>query len=792
MMRGRMPYETGRAGDAPNTLPSTRPHGDAGFIVHPTWRVRGSDTEIHLYGRLQSGDTFLIIETREQPRFYVRDGEAAQARKSAARFGAKEARSGRRTMDGEEVVALALRRPTQMGPLRRALAESGVRTYEADVPFAWSTLLDRGLRGAVTISGSWSRGKHIDRIYRNPTVVGSDHTLSLTVASLALDIAPDGRVQAAALAATGTEESTTGQYSLAVRGYGTPDRDSEGVSSERDLLVRLREALCSLDPDLIVGWGIVPEILVPLKARFDACEVPFNLGRSDRLSRAVVQTPRSKGWWRGRSQGIIEGRQVLDALTMVWSGPQRFADLELNTVAECVLGMAPGTVLEQARAVLDILAADDLLRLTVQRSRLIGIPLQRAWTSVQAFDFLYLSELHARGMVAPTRDVDRLGGRPAPGGLILEPTPGTARNVLVLDFKSLYPSVIRTFNIDPATHVADPAGAEDLIHAPNTAAFTRSPGILPQILDRFFEQRAAAKERGDAVAAYAFKIIMNSFYGVLGTSSCRFASQLLSGAITSFGQHILRWTRDLLEGEGLTVLYGDTDSLFVDAGLPADSPPADALATGQRLARQVNERLAEYVETAYGVRSRLELEMEKVYARFFLPTVRGEERGRAKGYAGLVTGPDGDIVDVVGMEAVRRDWTALARRFQRELLDLAFHDASAKSVEAHVLETIRALRSGTLDSELVYQKSLRKPLDEYTKAQPPHVQAAALLPVPKVPGEPIRYVITLQGPRPIERIDAPLDYNHIVQKQLLPIARTLAPLLDIDESLFGNGQMALF
>ena len=143
-----MPYETGRTGDAPSTLPRPNTHGDAGFIVHPTWRVHGSDTELHLYGRLHSGDTFLIIETRERPRFYVRDSEAAQARKDAARFGAETARSGRRTMGGEETVALTLRRPAQMGPLRRALADSGVRTYEADVPFAWSTLIDRGLQGA--------------------------------------------------------------------------------------------------------------------------------------------------------------------------------------------------------------------------------------------------------------------------------------------------------------------------------------------------------------------------------------------------------------------------------------------------------------------------------------------------------------------------------------------------------------------------------------------------------------------------------------------------------------------
>jgi DNA polymerase-2 len=134
----------------------------------------------------------------------------------------------------------------------------------------------------------------------------------------------------------------------------------------------------------------------------------------------------------------------------------------------------------------------------------------------------------------------------------------------------------------------------------------------------------------------------------------------------------------------------------------------------------------------------------------------------------------------------------LARRFQRDLLDLAFHDAPHESIENHVADTLARLRSGRLDAELVYQKTLRKPIADYVKTQPPHVQAAALLPRGCAPGDVVRYVITLRGPRPVERIDAPLDYAHYVAKQLLPIARTLFPLVEVDDALFGSGQMALF
>ena len=149
---------------------------------------------------------------------------------------------------------------------------------------------------------------------------------------------------------------------------------------------------------------------------------------------------------------------------------------------------------------------------------------------------------------------------------MLEPEPGLWRNVLVFDFKSLYPSLIRSFQIDPLGHVDDPSPGDDLIRAPNGAAFRREPGILPGLLDELFPRREAAKAAGDKVASHAIKILMNSFYGVLGTRACRFHRPAIAGAITAFGRDLLLWTKARCEALGYRVLYGDTDSLFVLSG----------------------------------------------------------------------------------------------------------------------------------------------------------------------------------------------------------------------------------
>ncbi len=298
---------------------------------------------------------------------------------------------------------------------------------------------------------------------------------------------------------------------------------------------------------------------------------------------------------------------------------------------------------------------------------------------------------------------------------------------------------------------------------------------------------------------------MNSFYGVLGTPGCRYAASALAGAITTLGQRILYWARDQVTASGYEVIYGDTDSLFVLSGAPPDASPRALAAIGAKIARDINASLAEYVKSSYGVESRLELEFEAIYRRFFLPPMRtvqddpedeAEARGRAKGYAGLRVEPgaqETEMLEVVGMEAVRHDWTPLAQELQREVLTRVFRGAEAGEIEALVRDLLRDLRIGKLDEKLAYRKSLRKPVEAYTKSSPPHARAAALLPPEERSGL-IRYLWTTDGPQPESRRTAPPDYEHYAQKQVRPIVESIAPYIGLQtEDLFAaGGQLGLF
>jgi DNA polymerase II len=371
------------------------------------------------------------------------------------------------------------------------------------------------------------------------------------------------------------------------------------------------------------------------------------------------------------------------------------------------------------------------------------------------------------------------------GGYVLEPITGLHRNVWVFDFTSLYPSVIRTFNIDPLSYVPDPSPDDDLIRT-GGAAFQRTPAILPRLLDELFPRREAAKKANDDVASHAIKILMNSFYGVLGTRACRFYNPALANAITGTGREMLLWSKKWFEDAGFRVLYGDTDSLFVDSR-SADANRAQEQA--RELVVALNKDLARYIHERWGVESRLQLKFEKLYFRLFLPTARHSTRGATKRYAGVRQVKNESRVEFVGMEVVRRDWTALAKQVQRELYERLFTD---KPVDEYLVSVVNRLRNGELDDELVYRKNLRKGAEEYTATTPPHVAAARKS--SQNTGSLISYVMTTAGPEPIDNIQHPIDREHYVAKQVKPVAEPVLATLGLDfDAVIGDGrQMEMF
>lgn len=774
-----------------------------GFILQPTYRIAGGRPVVHLYGRLETGETFLVRDRRQVARFYVRsrDREAARA---AGVSGIAE--TDRRTLAGEPVDRVEVARPSNAPPLRDRLHRLGIPTYEADVRFAVRYLIDRGIRGSLEIHGPWQGGhaagaaaSGVDRVFDEPRLAPADWTPRLAVLAFDIETDPEAeRLLSIALHGCGASEV----HMLCPEGAGCP-AGAIGHASEAELLAGFARRLRELDPDVLTGWNVVEfdlRVLLRVAERYGGL---LELGRGAGAVRL------SRSWRRGPAVASIPGRVVMDGIQLLRGAFIRMESFRLDAVAREVLGegktLASGDGgreilrlfeedrealaaynLTDARLALEILERLQLVELAVERSRLTGLAPDRMGASIAAFDFLYLAELGRRGMVAPTVGAGEEPPGETAGGQVLDPRPGLYENVAVLDFRSLYPSLIRTFGLDPLNLLPEGAADPGALVAPNGAAFRREPGILPALLDELFPRREAALAAGDRVTGVAIKILMNSFYGVLATPACRFYSPPVANAITAFGRQVLLWTRNRLEEGGKRVLYGDTDSLFVETG---EADPAAARQAARELAAALDRELAAWIEERHRVASRLELKFERLYLKLLLPPTRGGGRGAAKRYVGLVEEGSGRRTVFTGMEVVRRDWTDLARRVQQELYERLFAD---RPVEDYLREVLGELRAGSLDELLVYHKGLRKEPSEYTSTTPPHVAAARKLPGP--PPEVMAYVMTEAGPEPAGHRRHPFDYEHYIDKQLRPVAEPVLGLLNKSfDALVGRGyQMGLF
>jgi DNA polymerase-2 len=756
-----------------------------------------------LFAVLVSGEPALIVDDRPRPYLFVRASDAIVAQRLA---GERVQEADLHAFDGEPVLRIEVDTPDELVRFRDRLADAGVVTLEADVRFAYRYLIDRGIRGAFAVEGPFERRPGIGRVYRNPRLAPARFVPRLTVLSLDIETSLDGEHL----------------YSVATTGAGgervfflmQPGRPEPAWScpvavfpDERALLVALFAHVRAADPDVLTGWSL-PEFDLPQLMRFSRrANLACALGRGP----GNITVRRDAGFTR-EARAFVPGRAVLDGLALVRGSFLKLDDYRLETAARTILGRgklfgpegrgdkieasyreAPGELaaynLEDARLVQEILEKLHLVELAVERSLLTGMAPDRVGAQIAAVDSLYLGELRARGLVAPSVEHGSGEDEPITGGLVLDGVPGFYRNVLVFDFKSLYPSIIRTFNIDPMTFAGEASHASaDVIRTPGGATFRRGErGILPDLVARLGKARAEARRAGDERRSQAIKILMNSFFGVLGTPASRLFSPPVANAITLSGQHVIRAAARAVVEKGHRVLYGDTDSLFVDAGEP---DLGRARAHGEELRAHVSAEVDRAIAEEFGVESHLELEFEKVYARFFMPEMRGGGEGSKKRYAGLVVEEVGDEVEIVGLEAVRRDVSTVARRFQRELLQRVFHD---EPVEPFIRQFVAELEGGKLDAELVYRKALRKPLSAYTKTTPPHVKAARLLGAEA--GRVVRYVMTKNGPEPVEALTAPPDHAHYVTQQIKPVADAVLHLIggrDFDDVIGAKKQLSLF
>ncbi|MGH8853392.1 MAG: DNA polymerase II [Telluria sp.] len=794
-----------------DTTAQPGPAPQQGFLLTRHWRDLEHGTEIEFWIATDEGARCVRLAPQPSVAFIPAEQRAAAELVLKTERGAELRELSLCDFRHRPVLGLYCRQYRQLLRIEKRLREFGVDVYEADIRPPERYLMERFITAPVLVHGT--------PVADQPALLLDAHLKpdpgyrpQLRLASLDIETNQQGEPYCIGLEGCGQRQV----YMLGEPNGEDQPRDFalDYCASRLELLDRLEEWIRRHDPDAIIGWNVVQFDIKMLVQAAERLKRPLRLGRDG----SAIETRE-----HGRSDHYfvnIAGRLVIDGIEALRSATYSFPSFSLESVAQTLLGEGkaidnpysrmdeinrmfaedkPALAyynLKDCELVTRIFEKTELVRFLLERASVTGLAVDRSGGSVAAFEHRYMPLMHRQGFVAP--NIGDVAAADSPGGFVMDSRSGLYDSVVVLDYKSLYPSIIRTFLIDPVGLVAGLREDEaDTVPGFIGGRFSRTRHCLPGIVRQVWEGREAAKRERNAPLSQSLKIIMNSFYGVLGSTGCRFFDARLASSITMRGHEIMHRTRALIEAQGYQVIYGDTDSTFVWLGGAHGQQGAERI--GHALVDHVNGWWRAHLRAEYDLDCALELEFDTHYRRFLMPTVRGSDEGSKKRYAGLVTTADGSEEMVYkGLETVRTDWSPLAQQFQQELYLRIF---KREPYEAWMADYVARTLRGELDELLVYRKRLRRPLDDYERNVPPHVRAARMAdayhtgqgrPAQYRNGGWIRYVMTTAGPEPLELRRSPIDYEHYLGKQLEPIADAILPFLGDSFTRLTSPQGALF
>ncbi|MEH6449649.1 MAG: DNA polymerase II [Oleispira sp.] len=815
-----------------------------GFLLTSRWFEGAQSSELEFWFASSAGPLCLRIEQPSVCFVPVADQDKAQRLARGEGISVTIREVSLKAFNQQSLVACYLRQE-DIYRFNYLLSDWDIPVWEYDLRPTDRYLMERFIRGGAEIHGLWQQkeGYLLCQQGKAKPSIDAVTTTALTVLSVDIETTfpKEGkRDQLYSIACHG-EVMINGALEIVsyIWMVGPADLDASVaehclyLEDEVSLLETFFNEMQRLDPDIIIGWNFIQFDMDFIQRKCDELDVPFILGRNQQ--EVSWRHDQNKA---NRSYVHVPGRCIIDGIEMLRQAEYKFESFALDNVAAELLGrrkLITGEAkiyesydheieylfdndkpalaaynLEDCILVWDIFQYTELMDFAIQRSSLTGLLLDRMGGSVAGFENLYLPLLHRNGYVAPNYG-EGFSDIKSPGGFVMDSRPGLYDSILVLDFKSLYPSIMRTFKIDPMGLIEglkreEGISEEKSIDGFNGGFFDREKHCLPGLVTMLGEQRDQAKKEKNHHLAQAIKIIMSSFYGVLGSDGCRFFDMRLSSSITERSHEIIQRSAQWIKTQGYDVIYGDTDSVFV--WLKEKKTQQQANVIGQQLSSDLNRWWTGTIQQEHQLDSKLEIEYETHYQRFFMPSIRGAETGSKKRYAGTVhklldSGEEEIETIFKGLEAVRSDWTPLARQFQQQLFERIF---SEQSFTEWMKTEVADLMVGNRNQQLIYRKRLRQPLSEYQRNIPPHAKAAAVLelwrqqqglpPLYQNSGGWIQYLITTNGPQPLavfeKTASLQIDYQHYLEKQLAPVCDGLLALYDTSFAEICGQQMSLF
>ena len=681
---------------------------------------------LHVFGRDLEGVSRHLKVTGFLPYFYAPLQEALDIKHPRNMFPDLETKYI--SIYGEPVCRLYTETPMDVREVR-----DRYRNFEADVLFTSRFMIDCGFTGGISTPGLISDYRKL-----KPVEVNGPARVCM------VDIECDSSIgwpspERDAIICITCHDSFEKHYTtfllLAPESSYAPGESMENgcfdpqkhmvciFKDEKKMLLALGQYIKTMDPDILTGWNFTLFDLNYIVQRFMALEI--NLDTLSRLGGVNERNPLSgrvafdllAGYKKMHQQ--MEESYRLDAIgakeigvnkvhftgniSDLWKKePAKLVEYNFVDVFICV-------GIDEKNGIIDFFRGI---------SAFVGIPMDRALNLSSIVDVYVLRKAHGK-YVLPTKGEKKEGEESFEGAMVFESSRGVHENVVVLDLKSLYPMIMMTGNMSPETK--DPEG--DITSPKGTRFRSKPDGLVRSIVMELLEKRDSLKaemkkydydspeyKRLDMAQA-TVKVIMNTYYGVSGHSGFRLYDREIGVAITSTGQKILEHNRKIVEGEGYTVIYGDTDSCGVK--MPVEFTREQTIVEAKRLEKLMNDSYPKFAKDVLNADvSYFSVKFEKLYERFF-------SGGRKKRYAGLLVWKEGkDVrdIDVVGFEVRRSDSPAITRTSQKELIKMILEGRTFDEVKAFMGEIINSYRSSKYPlDEIGIPGGIGKNLEDYDR-----------------------------------------------------------------------------
>ncbi|MBI4980083.1 hypothetical protein HZC30_00830 [Candidatus Woesearchaeota archaeon] len=806
------------------------------------YRYKDGTTYIYLYGKQDTGERVCVIH-QYKPFFYAQVHELDQARIAEKLKDLKlENKPEPATVTGWEEAEKELlgkkvklwkiytNYPKAVPIISRELQAWGIECYEKDILFVHRYLRDMNIipMTLVQAEGEFSKETSL----RVPLFTATSVTqLSLesvqNLRILAVDIETYARDKIVdfernpllMLAFYGIDE--TGVEFRKVLTWKKFKHDTEFIEFVRDevqLLERFKEIMLEFKPDILTGYFSDGFDLPYLKHRAEMHRIKLDLG----LDYSYLQAGSKADFREGDSK--ITGIPHLDMckfIRNIFGKNLKTDSYSLDSVSEEILGDKKQIInLDQLAEVWDhspdglhdyceynlhdahltLRLCKKLLYDMLEFTKLVGLPTfdvirMRFARLVESY---ILKRAREYNVLAPNKPVgeemDHRMEETYEGGFVYEPLPGVYQELVVFDFRSLYPSIITSHNIGPESFHC--ACCREKAKVPTLDEYwfcTKRKTFIPTVLEQLISIRADLKKQIKAAKAkqedskmlearsISVKLLANSFYGYLGFFGARWYSLESARATTAYARNYIKNTITKAEDSGLKVVYSDTDSCFVLLG---EQPLDKAL----KFQKEINAALP----------GTMELELEGYYPRGIFVAAKRTEKGAKKKYALL--SKEGDL-KITGFETIRRNCSPLAKELQLQVLRMVLEDKAGLAL-AYVKDTIKELQGGKFPlSKLIIKTQITKELNHYSSIAP-HVAIAWQM-VKKgeriAPGSVIEYIICkgtglVRDRAKIPTEVAPEDYDadYYLNNQLIPAVSSIFNVLGYkEEDLVSCSQTGL-